>query len=158
LPGLIRDGYVIDTCAIIDLWHQYPRSTFTSLWARVEKLAQEGRLVCPGQVLSELRRKDDEASDWLEKKKRLIVSREDVPVWNLAHRIAAANPGFVDYSRTIPQADPYVVALAKSLGWAVVTSERTKGFGAVNIPSVCRKESIPCLNLLEFFARESWRL
>jgi predicted nucleic acid-binding protein len=158
LPGLIRDGYVIDTCAIIDLWHQYPSKTFASLWTRFEKLAQEGRLLCPGQVLAELRRKDDDASDWLEKRKTMIVVKEDVHVWNLAQRVAAAHPGLVDHSRTIPQADPYVIALAGSLGWTVVTSERSKGFGVVNIPSVCRKQSVPCLNLLEFFAKEGWRL
>jgi predicted nucleic acid-binding protein len=157
LPSLIRDGYVIDTCAIIDLRHQYASSTFVSLWTRIERLAQEGRLLCPGQVLAELRRKDDDASEWLEKRKTMIVVKEDVAVWNLAQRISTANPGFIDHDRTNPQADPYVVALAKSLGWAVVTSERSKGFGAVNIPSVCRKESVPSLTLIEFFEKEGWR-
>jgi len=158
LPGLIRDGYVIDTCAIIDLWHQYPPKTFAGLWTRIDSLAVAGRLLCPGQVLAELRKKDDEAASWLEERKTRIVTKEDVQVWNLGQKIASAHKGLVKPSKFSPQADPFVIALAKKLGWTVVTSERTKGFGSVNIPRVCRKESVPCLNLLEFFANENWRL
>ncbi len=158
LPGLIRDGYVLDTCAIIDLWHRYPAQTFESLWKRIDRLSTEGRLVCPGQVLSELRRKDDEPAEWLEKRRSLLVVREEATIWNLAQRIVSSNSGLVDVSKTSPQADPFVIALAKHRGWTVVTSERTKGFGVVNIPSVCRKETVPCLTLLEFFAKEGWQL
>jgi Domain of unknown function (DUF4411) len=158
LPGLIRDGYVIDACAIIDLWHRYPPKTFTSLWKQIEGLIHEGRLVCPGQVLSELRRKDDDACDWLERRRAAMVTKEDATIWNVAQRIVVGDPGLVDHARTRPQADPFVIALAKSLGWSVVTSERTKGFGAVNIQSVCKKQSVACLDLTEFFAEEGWQL
>ena len=160
MPSLIADGYVIDTGAIIDLWHRYPPDTFRSLWSRVERLIQEGRLLCPGQVLKELRRKDDDPADWVEKRRTALVTREDVKVWNIAQRIVASNPGLVDHTRMSSQADPFVIALAVSQGkgWCVVTSERSKGFGAVNIPSVCRKESVSCLSLLQLFAKEGWQL
>lgn len=156
MSGLIQDGYVIDTCAIIDLIHRYPPGTFASLWRKIDALAQEGRLVCPGQVLCELRRKDDNAAEWLEKRQNLMVTREDAEIWTLAQRLVASHTGLVDPTRTKPQADPFVIALAQKLGWSVVTSERTKGFGAVNIPSVCRKQSVLCLTLIEFFAKERW--
>ena len=158
MPGLIRDGYVIDACAIIDLWQRYPPKTFSRLWTRIEELVHEGRLRCPGQVLAELRRKDDDAADWLEKRKSKVVVREDAAIWTLSQKIVGLDPTLIDHSRMKPQADPFVIALAKSLRWSVVTSERTKGFGAVNIQSVCRKQSVPCLTLVEFFGKEGWQL
>jgi hypothetical protein len=158
VPSLIRDGYVIDTSALIDLWYRYPPTTFDSLWVKIEGLVREGRLCCPGQVLAEIRRRDDELRDWLEKRKDRMVLREEASVFNQAHRIVANHKGLVDHLRSGPQADPFVIALAKSLGWAVVTSERTKGTGAVNIPSVCKAESVPCLDLVQFFAKEGWKL
>lgn len=158
MPSLIRDGYVIDTCALIDLWYRYPPVTFASLWTKIDGLVQEGRLRCPGQVLAEIRRRDDEICEWLEKRKDRVVLREDVVVFNHAQRLVSKHKGLVDYSRTGPQADPFVIALAKSLGWTVVTSERTKGIGAVNIPSVCGAEGVAWLDLLRLFAREGWKL
>jgi hypothetical protein len=158
VPSLIRDGYVIDTCALIDLWHRYPPVTFDSLWTKIDELVKEGRLRCPGQVLAELRRRDDEICEWLEKRNDRVVLREDVTVFNHAQHLVSKLKGLIDHSRTGPQADPFVIALAKSLGWTVVTSERTKGIGAVNIPSVCRAEAVPCLDLIRFFAREGWKL
>ena len=158
MPTLIADGYVVDSCALIDLFRRYPPNTFGRLWQKLEQIAREGRLACPSQVLVELRRKDDEPAKWLEDRKGLIVRREDAKIWSEAQRIVGANQGLVKPSRTGPQADPFVIALAKRLQWAVLTSEQTKGFGAVNIPSVCRRESVRCLNLLQFFAKEGWQL
>lgn len=158
MPTLIADGYVVDTCALIDLFRRYPANTFGRLWQKLEQIAREGRLTCPGQVLVELRRKDDEAATWLQNRKGLIVQREGAKVWSEAQRIANANPGLVKPSRIGPQADPFVISLAKQLSWAVLTSERTRGFGAVNIPSVCKRESVRCLDLLQFFAKEGWQL
>lgn len=158
MPTLIPDGYVVDTCALIDLFRRYPANTFGRLWNKLEQIAREGRMVCPGQVLVELRRKDDEAAKWLEDRRGLIVRREGADVWGEAQRIANANPGLVNPSRIGPQADPFVIALAKRLHWIVLTSERTKGFGAVNIPSVCKREAVRCLDLLQFFTREGWQL
>jgi len=158
LPGLIRDGYVIDACAIIDLWQRYPPKTFARLWTRIDELVHEGRLLCPGQVLAELRRKDDDAAQWLEKRRSIIVVREDAAIWTLAQKIVGSDTALSDHSRMRPQADPFVIALAKSRHWSVVTSERTKGFGAVNIQSVCKKHSVPCFTLIQFFANEGWQL
>ncbi len=157
MSTLIYDGYVLDTSAIIDLFRYYPPETFAGLWGRIDALVKEGRLLCPEEVLRELKKKEDDASKWLEEHRTLVIRQENV-VWRLAKKIANRHDGLVDTSRTIPQADPFVIALAKQLKWSVVTSERTRGFGAVNIPSVCRHESVPCLSLLQLFATEGWKI
>lgn len=158
MPGLIHGGYVIDSGAIIDLWRQYPPRTFGSLWQRLEKLAREGRLACPKEVLAELRRKDDEASDWIESRQQLLLVREDAKIWTAAAKIANDHLGLVKPEKVGPQADPFVIALAKLRGWAVVTSEKSRGFGAVNIPSVCHSESVRCMTVLDLFEAEGWHL
>jgi Domain of unknown function (DUF4411) len=155
---LIQDGYVLDTSAIIDLWRIYPPKTFRNLWKRVERLVQEGRLISPGQVLVELKRKDDDAAGWLKDRKDVTVVRENAAIWSVAQKVANDNLGLVDSKKTGAQADPFVIALAMSRGWTVVTSEKAGGFGKVNIPSVCKRVGVPCLTILQLFEKEGWEL
>jgi Domain of unknown function (DUF4411) len=151
---LIPDGYSFDTCAILDLYNQYPQDVFAGLWGKVDDLITSGRLVCSDQVLRELERKDDDPYKWA--KARATQLFEPVAGhWKEGQRIANRFPRLVDAKRTTPQADPFVVAHAKSRGWTVVTSE--KGRTASSLPPVCRAEAVPHLNLVGVFRAEGWR-
>ncbi len=65
IQARIDEGFCIDTCALIDLWRRYyPPDVFPGLWADIEKLIGQGRLIAPREVLEELRGVDDEMLEW----------------------------------------------------------------------------------------------
>lgn len=151
---LVDNGYSFDTCAIIDLRQRYPPDIFNGLWQRIEVLLRTRRMGCTEQVLKELEKKDDDAYKWA-KSKRSDIFEPVAEHWAQALAVTKKHPHLIDINRTTPQADPFVVAFAKSRRWTVVTSE--KGRSARSIPRVCESEGVDCLDLVGLFRRESWK-
>jgi hypothetical protein len=157
--GNLFPAYVIDTNALIDLWRRwYARDVFVGVWRNVECLIRSGEVVAPLEVLKELESQRDELYAWAKKQKFFF----DLDT----HQIDALNailkdfPGgtFVDVNKTKPDADPFVVALAKVEGWKVISSENPAGTSPrKRIPDVCAHYGIKCLRLLDFFREKQWR-
>src|SRR5262249_2673916 len=73
-------------------------------------------------------------------------------------------PVLIDPQASKPQADPYVIALAETQQWIVVTQETfaaTKTTGKrrkrTYIPDVCQAISVQCIDFLELMKREGWK-
>ena len=154
-------GYCIDTSALIDLWRRfYPPDVFPSLWQKIEKLISQGWLIAPREVLKELEQKDDELLKWAKERKK-IFRKLDYDQINKMRDILRRFPNLVDENKTIPEADPFVIALALSKGWTVITSERPANLQAnptarPKIPDVCTHYGMKCINLIEFFREQKW--
>lgn len=149
-------GYVIDTCALIDLWRRrYPRDVFRTLWEKIEELIASGELVAPREVLSELQRQRDELYRWA--KKQGFFKDLDRGQIEYVKRILKEFPSLIDARKTVADADPFVIALAWEKGWKVVSSEEPAGVSTrKRIPDVCAHYRIRCLTLLEFFRDRKW--
>ena len=149
-------GYVIDTSALVDLWRRrYPRDVFPSLWQKIEEMISSGELVAPQEVLSELKRQDDELHEWAKKQNCF----KDLDADQIRHvkRILKEFPSLIDEKKTVPDADPFVIALAQAKGWKVVSSENPAGASSrKRIPDVCMNYEVTCLSLLEFFRDRHW--
>ena len=156
MRDLLPPGYVIDTSALVDLWRRrYPPDVFPTLWDRIEKMISAGHLVAPREVLSELQRQRDELSRWAGKQKCFQALDEE----QIGHvkDIMAKFPTLIDPKKTIPDADPFVIALGLSKGWKVITTEDPGGNSLKKrIPDVCAHYGIGCLSLLEFFRENGW--
>lgn len=153
-------GYCIDTSALIDLWRKlYPPDVFSSLWGEIGGLVHKKELISPKEVLRELSVKDDELLAWVKthdirKKMFKTIDREQQ---NSVSNILSRFPGLID-PNAIAVADPFVIALAMSKGWSVITSEHRANLGAdPKIPDVCRAYNIKCIGLLEFFREKNWK-
>ncbi len=146
-------GYVIDTSALIDLWRGCPRDVYPDLRPQIESLIASGDLIAPQEVLAELEVQRDELYEWA-KQQSLFVDLDDDQI-RLARSILKRFPKLVDEKKTTPDADPFVVALALSRGWKVVSSEKGHGSGAT-IPDVCTHYEVQCLRLLDFFRDRKW--
>jgi hypothetical protein len=149
-------GYVIDTNALIDLWRRrYPRDVFPTLWQRIEGSIKSGELVAPQEVLNELQKQHDELYLWAKKQKCFKdLDRDQI---ECVKRILKAFPSLIDEKKTVPDADPFVIALALEKGWKVVSSENPGGASArKRIPDVCAHHRVACLTLLEFFRDQHW--
>jgi hypothetical protein len=53
-------------------------------------------------------------------------------------------------------ADPFVVALAKTRNYCVITSETLDIYAKPKIPYVCRIKDIRCINVLQFIKENGW--
>lgn len=149
-------GYVIDTNALIDLWRRrYPRDVFPTLWQRLEELTSSGELIAPKEALSELHRQHDELYAWA-KKQKCFKDLDPEQIQNVKE-ILKLFPSLIDEKKTVPDADPFVVALALTKGWKVVSSENLAGTSTrKRIPDVCNHYKISCLTLLDFSRDREW--
>lgn len=156
--------YSIDTAALMT-WYirRYPPEVFPSIVPCMEQLIRDGCLRASEYVLSELGGKKDPLYDWASAQEGFFV-KTDAQVLGRAVQLIAQYPLLIDASALRPiQADPYVVALAASSNYVVVTSEtyaKTKTSGRrkqrTYIPDVCLAEKILCIDFLEMMRREKW--
>lgn len=155
-------GYCIDTNALIDLWRRkYAPDVFPSLWEEIERLISQGKLVAPREVLRELEKQDDELLKWAKAHKGMFKDLDNDQLAQVRN-ILKEFPRLVDENKETPDADPFVIALAMSKGWTVVTSEQPANL-TVNptarpkIPNACEHFSVRCIyELLEFFREQKW--
>jgi hypothetical protein len=149
-------GYVIDTGALIDLWRRrYPKDVFRTLWDKIDEMIRAGDLIAPQEVLGELAKQRDELSGWAKKQKFFINLEGEQLKWVMD--IMGTFPSLVDANSTDPNADPFVIALAISRGWNVISSENPGGRSPrKRIPDVCAHYKVRCLSLLEFFREKQW--
>ena len=156
MRDLLPPGYVIDTSALVDLWRRrYPRDVFPTLWEKIEQLIRRAELVAPQEVRNELKRWPDDLYRWAHKQEWFV----DLDAEQIAcvETIMAKFPSLVDREKTIPDADPFVIALAWTKGWKVITTESPGGTGPrKRIPDVCQHYKIGCLSPLDFFREQNW--
>lgn len=152
-------GYCIDTNALIDLWRRfYPPDVFPSLWKNLENLISDRRLVAPREVFKELENLDDELLKWARNHRGMFEDLDYQQV-DQVKDILRRFPRLVDENKIIPDADPFVIALARSKGWTVITSENPGNPGGPpRIPDVCKEYEVRCIKLLEFFREQKWKL
>jgi len=76
-------------------------------------------------------------------------------------------PNLVDFRKTTPDADPFIIALAmceeqQRTLWEeqhiVVSEEKPACSGAhPKIPDVCKSYGVECIPLMDFFRKENWQ-
>ena len=159
IQARIVEGFCIDTCALIDLWRRYyPPDVFPGLWADIERLISQRRLIAPREVLEELRGVDDEILEWARRFKMMFIALDEGQLREVS-TILEESPGLIDTSKTKSDADPFLIALAKTMRWTVVTSElpRTSPGGRPKVPDVCKSRGVECISLIEFFRERGWK-
>jgi len=148
--------YCIDTSALIDLKELYPRDIFPPIWRNIETLIAQGRLVAPKEVYQELQRVEDELFKWAKEHKMMFKNLDDEQIRHVLD-ITGKFPKLVDEKKPGPQADPFVIALALSRGYIVITSESWGDPNKPKIPDVCNHYGIKCLDLVALYRKEKWQ-
>lgn len=150
-------GYCIDTSALIDLWRKhYPPDVFPSLWKDIEKLVSQGSLIASQEVFNEVKKRDDELLRWANTNKKMFVDLDAGQLQQVGI-VLKDFPQLVDTKKTTPDADPFVIALARSRGWAIITSETPNPGGRPHIPDVCKRYNVRWISLMEFFREKGWK-
>jgi rRNA maturation endonuclease Nob1 len=159
--------YCIDTSALIELHATYGSDVFVSLWQNLTGLVKEGRLIAPREVLREIEKKDNDLLKWV-KKHRKMFREQDIEQLQHAQDILSRFSKLIDPAKEIPDADPFVVALAiientkrqDSLfkGQCIVVTQEKPSRGArPKIPDVCQHYGIECIPVAELFRKEGWK-
>jgi len=153
--------YSIDTSALIHAWRRaYPPKNFSSFWAKIEDLIDDGVILASVEVLNELKKKDDEIHDWCNNRPDAFCVEIDDDLQEYLAHIMGTYPRLVDTVKGRSGGDPFVIALARSYTPSALTVITQEGFGKKNspkIPDVCKSEQIPCINLVELIQAEDWR-
>jgi len=159
--------YVIDTSSLIDL-KPYPKDLFPTLWTNLDSLIVGKRLISTKMVPRELEQYvvRDDIARWARKNIRAFSEIDNDQLKNVK-RILAEFPGWVDTDQERNIADPFVVALAMTRdkrpslelidSKRIVVSEEKYKENKINIPSVCLKYKIECIDHFEMFRREGWK-
>ncbi|MBM4275466.1 MAG: DUF4411 family protein [Deltaproteobacteria bacterium] len=141
-------NYCIDTSSLIDL-KNYPREFFHSLWEEFENLIGQTVLISPREVYREIERYSDDIYIWATKNIIMfheINETEQLEVRNILEKY----PNLIDFNKTTPDADPFVIAIAKHRKCTVITQEKYNERGKPKIPNVCKDYNINCIDLLAF--------
>ena len=150
-------AYCIDTSSLIAAWQErYPIENFPRFWDKVDALITEGRLIAPIEVLNEMKKRSDELHTWL--KARASMFRElDDAIQIEAGQVLGQFPRLVGERKLRTSADPFVIALARVEGLALVTDEKPTGSATrPNIPDVCTALGMATMGLLDLIRAEKW--
>jgi len=152
--------YSADASAFIVAWNDdYPPDVFPDIWKLLERSIKSGDLRATEEVLKEIEQKDDDVCKWAQEHSELFVSIDEV-VQEAARDILKDHPDLIKPKLDRPQADPYVIALAKINGASVVTNEKPNSPDQrkiTQIPSVCSRIQVPCIRLIGMMREQGWR-
>lgn len=152
-------AFSLDTSGILDAWvRYYPIDVFPTIWSYMDTAASRGEILVIDEVVRELERKDDEICKWVKQHSAMIVPIDDA-VQGLVTEIMSKFPRLVDTKKNRSGCDPWVIALAKLGDLTVVTGEKATGrLEKPKIPDVCKALDVRCVEIVDFFRVQGWRI
>ena len=108
--------FCLDANALLFLGDKYPRDIFPQVWEALSRWAAAGVAVAPDEVLRELEAMhDNDAYSWAKANSSMFKTLEPAQI-ETARQIAKAQGvgGLIDTASEIPNAGPFVAALALS--------------------------------------------
>lgn len=151
--------YCIDASALIDLGERhYPErlKLFEPIWASLYDGIDNGNIISVDYVKMELERKaDDWRNDFLIRADQMFQINEDVE-----HEYASVISDIESLpdlpmnkarDRFLSGADPWVIALARSMDDCAAISAERKPLNAYGLGALCSELGVRHLNLVDFF-------
>jgi predicted nucleic acid-binding protein len=150
-------NYAVDTDVLITLMAHHPQDkpAYQAIWDEIESLIKQKNIFSTMVVYGEIIRylgKNDQLKKWaISHKKRFFIS-PDKETWQLAQDIIKKFPDLLNKKKLQtgePDADPFLIALAKSEGATIITQERKDLPN--RIPMVALHYRVKSIDLYEFF-------
>lgn len=151
--------FSLDTSGLLDAWaRHYPLDVFPTIWSHMDHAAKSGAIFVVEEVVLELERKDDGMHKWIEDRDAMVVPI-DGELQSRVSAIMSKYPRLVDTKKKRSGCDPWVIALAQARGLTVVTGEKPTGnLLKPKIPDVCKDLGLACIEIVDFFRRQGWRV
>jgi len=150
-------SYVVDNDVLITLMRYHPpdKPAYHAIWHEIESLIKQKNIFSTIVVYDDIMRylgKDDRLKKWaISHKKRFFIPINS-EIFRLAQDIAKKFPDLLDKKKLQtgePDADPFLIALAKSEGATIITQERKDLPN--RIPMVALHYKVKSKDLYEFF-------
>ncbi|MVZ91682.1 DUF4411 family protein [Microbacter sp. ANSKLAB05] len=149
--------YTLDSNILIGLVQRYPRDIFPGIWDSIEDSIQRGESCICEAVHREVHRIGDGLHKWAKDLPGFVCTTTEDELETVA-QIATDHPGWVQGQ--LNEADPFVIAHAKTEGSAIVTEENRKGPNTaernLKIPNVADEHSVGVLKFFDYVRREGW--
>ena len=151
------DSYVVDNDVLITLMRYHPpdKPAYQAIWDEIKSLIKQKNIFSTIVVYDEIMRylgKDDRLKKWARLHKKRFFISPDKETWRLAQDIIKKLPDLLDKKKLQtgePDADPFLIALAKSEGATIITQERKDLPN--RIPMVASHYGVKSIDLYEFF-------
>jgi hypothetical protein len=156
--------YCFDTSSLVAAWvERYPLDVVPGFWPPFEATIKRGLVICPEEVRSEITGPPD-LKAWADQRDMMFRDldaqlQEAVrEVVNDLQQHARRNNLKLDPLSF--RADPFVVALARITGTAVVSEEgpNPSDSGRPKIPNLCGRYGIRSISLLSFMREQGYRI
>ena len=149
----------MDTSTFLNAWRRsYPPDVFPSLWEKIDRLANEGKLIASEEVLIELEKKDDEVCAWAQQREQMFIPIDGV-IQQHVRSVLQQYPRLLDTRKNRSGADPFVIALAQTEKCTVVTGESpSRSEQRPHIPDVCAALGIRCIDFVQMAREQGWRI
>lgn len=159
--------YVIDTDSLIALRRIYSPECFSDLWEQLGNLIQSQKLISTTINFTELKISEDDAifTEWKNTHSEMFIEIDE-DIQKVVMEILDRFPDLIDPDLDQEQADPYLIALAKSRNATVIIEEKPLDSKAVNdpnrkakmkIPNVCSHYDIKVMDITAFANSKEWR-
>lgn len=164
--------YILDNNTISEIFRSYYREQFPAFWERFDELVRAGSAVSVRAVRIEL--ENASRPEIVAAVRHLLDlnpeffaepgEQEQILVRQMTNdpALSAATSRWTSKAaRGIEDADPYLIAKARVahndifLAATVVTLEQENN--PANIPAICPKFGVPCINLQQMMAALGWR-
>lgn len=154
----LENEYVVDTNILITLMAYYPPDnlTFRAIWDDIENLIKQKKIFSTSVVYDEIMKyegKDDGLRKWAKAHKERFFIPTNSEIFRLAKDITADFPDLPDKKKLQtgePDADPFIIALAKSEGATIVTQEKKDNPNKIS--TVADYYNIKSIDIFKFFA------
>jgi hypothetical protein len=152
-------AFSLDTSGLLDARvRHYPPDVFPAIWVLMDDAARKGEILVVDEVLREVERKDDGLVEWLKERQSMIVPIDDALQRHVVE-IMGKYRRLVDSRKNRSGCDPWVIALARERQLTVVTAEKASGtLAKPKIPDVCHDLGIPCIEIIDLFRRQGWKV
>lgn len=161
---LVQPELCVDACVFLDFWNlddpqrKYGMDGFEGHWKYLESQIAEGKIIAPISVREELLKGTNQAlHDWLKVHDFMFVDMDSEALTWLG-KITQKYQAYTKSAFGREPTDAIIIAVAKSLGLTVLTSEQfrpTHNPEDPKIPNVCADTDfkVPCVNVREYFAK-----
>lgn len=153
--------YSFDTSALIDgIERFYPLGNFPGVWASIDDLIDQGRLLVSEEAWAEAIASDAPLRAWCQESgmgRDKCVVHTDTAIGAIAGAIGDDYPNWVTQGKK-NGADPFVIAVAEAHGCMVISGEKNGGPANPKIPYVCQQRNIAHGRFVDVIRAEGWVL
>lgn len=150
--------FTLDTNILIGLIQRYPRDIFPAMWTNIEASVSSGESCICEAILREVYRGGDELHKWAKNLQGFVCTVTDVELITVAE-IGVAHPGWVQGQ--LNEADPFIIAHAKTEKSTIVTEENRKGPGTEDknqkIPNIADEHRVQTMKFLDYVRAYGWQ-